>query len=122
MQEGSLRFDANISLRPVGQAKLGTRAEIKNLNSFRFLERAIEYERGRQQDILEAGGKVAQETRLYDVTRQETRSMRSKEEANDYRYFPDPDLLPVVIDSAFIAAVKDTLPELPDEKHQRFIS
>ena len=106
MQEGSLRCDANVSVRPKGQDELGTRTEIKNLNSFRFVEQAINYEIERQIDVLEDGGKVVQETRLYDADKNETRSMRSKEEANDYRYFPDPDLLPVVIDEAFIDAVR----------------
>jgi aspartyl-tRNA(Asn)/glutamyl-tRNA(Gln) amidotransferase subunit B len=120
MQEGSFRCDANVSVRPQGQAEFGTRAEIKNLNSFRFVERAINYEIERQIDLIEGGGKVVQETRLYDPDRGETRSMRSKEEANDYRYFPDPDLLPLVIDAATIEAVRATLPELPDEKAARF--
>jgi aspartyl-tRNA(Asn)/glutamyl-tRNA(Gln) amidotransferase subunit B len=122
MQEGSFRCDANVSVRPVGQAALGTRSELKNLNSFRFVERAINIEVERQIDILEDGGKVAQETRLYDSVRDETRSMRSKEEANDYRYFPDPDLLPVEIDATFIEGVRGELPELPDAKRMRFIS
>jgi len=120
MQEGSFRCDANVSVRPRGREKFGTRAEIKNLNSFRFVEKAIHYEVARQIDLLESGGKVIQETRLYDSDKDETRSMRSKEEANDYRYFPDPDLLPVVIDDEFIATVRRTLPELPDEKAARF--
>ncbi|MDQ1342227.1 MAG: aspartyl-tRNA(Asn)/glutamyl-tRNA(Gln) amidotransferase subunit, partial [Pseudomonadota bacterium] len=120
MQEGSFRCDANVSVRPQGQAEFGTRAEIKNLNSFRFVERAINYEIERQIDLIEGGGKVVQETRLYDPDRGETRSMRSKEEANDYRYFPDPDLLPLAIDEATIEAVRATLPELPDEKAARF--
>ena len=120
MQEGSFRCDANVSVRPKGQEKFGTRAEIKNLNSFRFVEKAIQFEVARQIEIIEGGGKVVQETRLYDSDKDETRSMRSKEEANDYRYFPDPDLLPVVIDEAFIAAVRATLPELPDQKAARF--
>jgi aspartyl-tRNA(Asn)/glutamyl-tRNA(Gln) amidotransferase subunit B len=122
MQEGSFRCDANVSVRPKGQAKFGTRAEIKNLNSFRFVERAINYEVERQIDLIEGGGKVVQETRLYDPDRGETRSMRSKEEANDYRYFPDPDLLPLAIDEAMIEAVRSTLPELPDEKAARFVA
>jgi aspartyl-tRNA(Asn)/glutamyl-tRNA(Gln) amidotransferase subunit B len=122
MQEGSFRCDANVSVRPKGQAKFGTRAEIKNLNSFRFVERAINYEVERQIDLIEGGGKVVQETRLYDPDRGETRSMRSKEEANDYRYFPDPDLLPLAIDDAMIEAVRSTLPELPDEKAARFVA
>jgi len=121
MQEGSFRCDANVSVRPVGQEKLGTRAELKNLNSFRFIEKAVEYEVERQIDILESGGQVVQETRLYDADRDETRSMRSKEEANDYRYFPDPDLLPVLLDDAFIAEVREELPELPEAKRQRFV-
>jgi aspartyl-tRNA(Asn)/glutamyl-tRNA(Gln) amidotransferase subunit B len=120
MQEGSFRCDANVSVRPKGQAEFGTRAEIKNLNSFRFVERAINYEVERQIELIEGGGKVVQETRLYDPDRGETRSMRSKEEANDYRYFPDPDLLPLAIDESLIEAVRTTLPELPDEKAARF--
>jgi aspartyl-tRNA(Asn)/glutamyl-tRNA(Gln) amidotransferase subunit B len=120
MQEGSFRCDANVSVRPKGQEKLGTRAEIKNLNSFRFVEKAIHYEVARQVELIESGGKVVQETRLYDSDKDETRSMRSKEEANDYRYFPDPDLLPVEIDASFIEAVRKTLPELPDQKAARF--
>ena len=120
MQEGSFRCDANVSVRRVGE-DLGTRAEIKNINSFKFLEKAINLEVERQIDILEDGGSVAQETRLYDSIKNETRSMRSKEEANDYRYFPDPDLLPVVIDDELLKAIKDRLPELPSEKKARFI-
>ena len=120
MQEGSFRCDANVSVRPKGAAKFGTRAEIKNLNSFRFVEKAIQYEVGRQIEIIESGGKVVQETRLYDSDKNETRSMRSKEEANDYRYFPDPDLLPVEVDEKFVESVRLTLPELPDEKAARF--
>ena len=120
MQEGSFRCDANVSVRPQGQAALGTRAEIKNLNSFRFVERAINHEVVRQVGVLESGGSVVQETRLYDPDRNETRAMRSKEEANDYRYFPDPDLLPLVIDDALIEEVRGTLPELPDEKAARY--
>ncbi|MCF6324369.1 MAG: Asp-tRNA(Asn)/Glu-tRNA(Gln) amidotransferase subunit GatB [Gammaproteobacteria bacterium] len=122
MQEGSFRCDANVSIRPKGQGKLGTRSEIKNLNSFRFVERAINFEVERQIDMIEGGGKVVQETRLYDSDKDETRSMRSKEEAFDYRYFPDPDLLPVELDKAYIEAVRDTLPELPDEKKARFMA
>jgi aspartyl-tRNA(Asn)/glutamyl-tRNA(Gln) amidotransferase subunit B len=122
MQEGSFRCDANVSVRHAGEHRFGTRAEIKNLNSFRFVERAINYEVARQIDILEGGGKVVQETRLYDPDKGETRSMRTKEEANDYRYFPDPDLLPLELDDAFIDAVRKTLPELPDEKAARFAS
>jgi aspartyl-tRNA(Asn)/glutamyl-tRNA(Gln) amidotransferase subunit B len=120
MQEGSFRCDANVSVRPRGQEKFGTRAEIKNLNSFRFVEKAIQFEVARQIELIEGGGKVLQETRLYDSDKDETRSMRSKEEANDYRYFPDPDLLPVEIDAQFIEAVRATLPELPDPKAARF--
>jgi aspartyl-tRNA(Asn)/glutamyl-tRNA(Gln) amidotransferase subunit B len=120
MQEGSFRCDANVSVRPRGREKFGTRAEIKNLNSFRFVEKAIHYEVARQIELLESGGTVVQETRLYDSDKDETRSMRSKEEANDYRYFPDPDLLPVLIDESFIDAVRATLPELPDDKAARF--
>jgi aspartyl-tRNA(Asn)/glutamyl-tRNA(Gln) amidotransferase subunit B len=122
MQEGSFRCDANVSVRPKGQKEFGTRAEIKNLNSFRFVERAIEYEIDRQIALIESGGKVVQETRLYDPDKGETRSMRAKEEANDYRYFPDPDLLPLEIDAAFLETVRTTLPELPDAKKQRFMS
>ncbi|HMK85961.1 MAG TPA: Asp-tRNA(Asn)/Glu-tRNA(Gln) amidotransferase subunit GatB [Steroidobacteraceae bacterium] len=121
MQEGSFRCDANVSVRPRGSAKFGTRAEIKNLNSFRFVEKAIQHEIARQIELIESGGKVVQETRLYDSDKNETRSMRSKEEANDYRYFPDPDLLPVEVDEAFIASVRAGLPELPDEKAARFM-
>jgi aspartyl-tRNA(Asn)/glutamyl-tRNA(Gln) amidotransferase subunit B len=120
MQEGSFRCDANVSVRPRGRKKLGTRAELKNLNSFRFIEKAINYEIERQIDLIEDGGEVVQETRLYDSDRDETRSMRSKEEANDYRYFPDPDLLPVEIDESYLAAIRETLPELPDAKKERF--
>jgi aspartyl-tRNA(Asn)/glutamyl-tRNA(Gln) amidotransferase subunit B len=122
MQEGSFRCDANVSIRPRGQETLGTRTELKNLNSFRFVEKAINYEIERQKGVLEDGGSVVQETRLYDSDLDETRPMRSKEEANDYRYFPDPDLLPVVIDEAFIRSVRETLPELPDAKRQRFVA
>ncbi|MEX2496186.1 MAG: Asp-tRNA(Asn)/Glu-tRNA(Gln) amidotransferase subunit GatB [Woeseia sp.] len=122
MQEGSFRCDANISIRPRGQTTLGTRTELKNLNSFRFVEKAINFEIERQADVLEEGGTVIQETRLYDADLDETRPMRSKEEANDYRYFPDPDLLPVVIDEAFVQEVRRTLPELPDAKRERFVA
>jgi aspartyl-tRNA(Asn)/glutamyl-tRNA(Gln) amidotransferase subunit B len=122
MQEGSFRMDANVSVRPRGQAEFGTRAELKNINSFRFLERAINFEVTRQVELIEDGGKVVQETRLYDADRDETRSMRSKEEANDYRYFPDPDLLPLEIDAAFIAEVIEGMPELPDVRRARFQS
>jgi len=121
MQEGSFRCDANVSVRPKGEQKLGTRAELKNLNSFRFVERAIEFEIARQIELLEGGGKVVQETRLYDPAKDETRSLRAKEEANDYRYFPDPDLLPLVIDAVFVESVRADLPELPDAKKERFI-
>lgn len=121
MQEGSFRCDANVSVRPKGQEKLGTRAELKNINSFRFIERAINYEVERQIAIIEGGGTIKQETRLYDSDKNETRPMRSKEEANDYRYFPDPDLLPVVITQEQIDAVRKILPELPHQKHQRFM-
>jgi len=114
MAEGSFRCDANVSVRPMGQEEYGTRAELKNINSFRFVEKAIDIEVERQIDVIEGGGKVVQETRLYDSDKNETRSMRSKEEANDYRYFPDPVLLPVVIEESFLTEVKATLPELPD--------
>jgi len=120
MQEGSFRCDANVSIRPKGQEKFGTRAEIKNLNSFRFVEKAINYEVLRQIEILENGGTIVQETRLYDANKDETRSMRSKEEANDYRYFPDPDLLPLEIAADFIESIRTQLPELPDQKKLRF--
>jgi len=122
MQEGSFRCDANVSVRPVGQEEFGTRAEIKNINSFRFVEKAINHEVERQIALIESGGRVVQETRLYDPDRDETRSMRSKEEANDYRYFPDPDLLPVEIDDDYIEAIRKTLPELPDARRRRFVS
>jgi len=121
MQEGSFRCDANVSVRPKGQEKFGTRAELKNINSFRFVEKAINFEIERQIDVIEGGGKVVQETRLYDADKDQTRPMRSKEEANDYRYFPDPDLLPVVIEESFLEEVRATLPELPDAKRQRFV-
>jgi aspartyl-tRNA(Asn)/glutamyl-tRNA(Gln) amidotransferase subunit B len=120
MAEGSMRCDINISLRPAGSGGLGTRAEIKNVNSFRFVERAIRYEILRQSDILDEGGRVAQETRLYDAERDETRPMRSKEVANDYRYFPEPDLLPVVIGEEYIGSIRESLPELPAQKRRRF--
>ena len=122
MQEGSFRCDANVSVRRRGAARLGTRCEIKNLNSFRFVERAINHEVERQIELIESGGTVVQETRLYDSVKDQTRSMRSKEEANDYRYFPDPDLLPLVIEPAFVDAVRATLPELPDAKRARFVA
>jgi len=121
MQEGSFRCDANVSVRPAGSATLGTRAELKNLNSFRFVERAIDIEIERQIELIEAGGAVVQETRLYDENRDETRSMRGKEEAQDYRYFPDPDLLPVVVDEDTIEAIRAALPELPDARLERFV-
>jgi aspartyl-tRNA(Asn)/glutamyl-tRNA(Gln) amidotransferase subunit B len=121
MQEGSFRCDANVSVRPVGQVEFGTRAEIKNLNSFRFLEEAIQYEVRRQIELIEDGGTVVQETRLYDPDKRETRSMRSKEDAHDYRYFPDPDLMPLVIDHAWVARVKDAMPELPEAMQTRFV-
>jgi aspartyl-tRNA(Asn)/glutamyl-tRNA(Gln) amidotransferase subunit B len=121
MQEGSFRCDANVSVRQHGAEKYGTRCEIKNLNSFRYIEKAINYEVERQIELIEGGGKVRQETRLYDPDKGETRALRSKEEANDYRYFPDPDLLPVSVDSTFIEGVRKTLPELPDEKSGRYV-
>ncbi|MCP4332315.1 MAG: Asp-tRNA(Asn)/Glu-tRNA(Gln) amidotransferase subunit GatB, partial [Gammaproteobacteria bacterium] len=121
MQEGSFRCDANVSVRRLGDDQLGTRAELKNINSFRFLERAINFEVERQIELIEDGGRVVQETRLYDSERDETRSMRSKEEANDYRYFPDPDLLPVQISDQDIARIRAQLPELPEQKKQRYI-
>ena len=120
MAEGSMRCDVNVSVRPKGQAEFGTRAEIKNVNSFRFVERAIEFEVERQIELIEDGGEVVQETRLFDPERDETRSMRTKEEANDYRYFPCPDLLPVVLDAAYVDHLRESLPELPDEKRARF--
>jgi aspartyl-tRNA(Asn)/glutamyl-tRNA(Gln) amidotransferase subunit B len=120
MQEGSFRVDANVSVRPVGQAEFGTRCEIKNLNSFRFMERAIEFEVRRQVELIEDGGRVVQETRLYDPDRDETRSMRSKEDAHDYRYFPDPDLPPLVVEPALLERVRARLPELPAAMRERF--
>jgi aspartyl-tRNA(Asn)/glutamyl-tRNA(Gln) amidotransferase subunit B len=120
MSEGSMRCDVNISLRPNGESAYGTRTELKNINSFRFIERAIRVESQRQQDLLEAGHTVTQETRLFDPERDETRAMRSKEVANDYRYFPDPDLLPIVIDDATIEDIKASLPELPVAKRRRY--
>ena len=122
MQEGSFRCDANVSVRPSGQETLGTRSELKNINSFRNVERAINIEVERQIDLIEDGGKVVQETRLYDADKNETRSMRSKEEANDYRYFPDPDLLPLVLDQKMIEEVRASMPELPKAKCDRFIT
>ncbi len=121
MQEGSFRCDANVSVRPVGQEQFGTRAEIKNLNSFRFLEEAIQYEVRRQIELIEDGGTVVQETRLYDPDKRETRSMRSKEDAHDYRYFPDPDLMPLMIDAGWIERVKREMPELPAAMQERFV-
>jgi aspartyl-tRNA(Asn)/glutamyl-tRNA(Gln) amidotransferase subunit B len=122
MQEGSFRCDANVSVRPVGQEKFGTRCEIKNLNSFRFLEEAINYEVRRQIELIEDGGTVVQETRLYDPDKKETRSMRSKEDAQDYRYFPDPDLPPLAISQEWIERVKTTMPELPGAMRERFVA
>jgi len=122
MQEGSFRCDANVSVRRMGASQFGTRAEIKNVNSFRFVEKAIQYEVGRQIELIESGGRVVQETRLYDPDRGETRSMRAKEEANDYRYFPDPDLLPLELSGDFIEEVRRSLPELPDAKAERFVA
>ncbi len=122
MSQGSMRFDVNISVRPAGQEALGTRTETKNLNSFRFMERAIALEVERQIDLIEDGGSVRQETRLYDAEKHQSRSMRSKEEANDYRYFPCPDLLPVILDDDYIAAIKETLPELPAARTARYQS
>ena len=121
MQEGSFRCDTNVSIRPEGETRLGTRTETKNINSFRFVEQAINYEIGRQIDVIESGNEVVQETRLFDPGKNETRPMRTKEEANDYRYFPDPDLPPVVIDNDYIEAVREQLPELPEQKRQRFM-
>lgn len=121
MQEGSFRCDANVSVRPAGSEVLGTRCEIKNLNSFRFLEKAIEYEVARHIDVLESGGSLVQQTRLYDADRDETRSMRSKENAYDYRYFPNPDLLPVVISPEWVEQIKENLPELPIDRHKRYV-
>ncbi len=121
MQEGSFRCDANVSVRPEGRSELGVRTELKNLNSFRFIEAAIGHESDRQIALLEAGAEVIQETRLYDPDRRETRTMRSKEEADDYRYFPDPDLLPVAVSAEMIAAVRATLPELPDARRRRLM-
>ena len=122
MEQGSLRCDANVSVRPSGSDELRTRAEIKNINSVRFVMQAIEYEAERQVDVFETGGSVVQETRLYDPDRGETRSMRSKEDAHDYRYFPDPDLLPIDLTPDFVEEIKKNLPELPDAKKVRFIS
>ena len=121
MEEGSLRCDANISLRPVGQKELGVKTEIKNMNSFRNLQKALEFEIDRQKEILEEGGRIEQDTRLWDPTKGATFSMRSKEEAHDYRYFPDPDLVPLEIDEAWVESIRETLPELPSAKGKRFI-
>jgi len=121
LQEGSFRCDANVSVRPKGAQKLGTRTEIKNVNSFRFVEKAIEYEISRQIEVIKAGGSIVQETRSYDSGKGVTYSLRSKEEAHDYRYFPDPDLLPLVIDGAWVAEVRQALPELPDQKRDRYV-
>ena len=121
MQEGSFRCDANVSVKPFSQKELGTRTELKNLNSFKFVEKAIQHEIIRQIEIIEDGGEIVQETRLYDSNLDETRSMRSKEEANDYRYFPDPDLLPVIIDEEYINEIRESLPELPSAKKDRFV-
>ncbi len=121
MQEGSFRCDANVSIRPLGQKEFGTRTELKNINSFKFLEKAINLEVERQQDLLEDGGRVIQETRLYDADKNETRSMRSKEEANDYKYFPDPDLLPVEVTDDLLEQIKKELPELPHQKKARYV-
>jgi aspartyl-tRNA(Asn)/glutamyl-tRNA(Gln) amidotransferase subunit B len=122
MQEGSFRCDANVSMRPKGKEKLGTRTELKNINSFRFVERAINYEIERQISVLEKGGRITQETRLYDPNKNETRPMRSKEEANDYRYFPDPDLLPLIVTEEMIADAQSKMPELPHQKRERFMA
>ncbi len=122
MQEGSFRCDANVSVRPMGESKYGTRTELKNINSFRYVEKAINYEVERQIGVLESGGKITQETRLFDPNKNETRPMRSKEEANDYRYFPDPDLLPLIITDALIEQIRGELPELPQQKRERFIN
>ena len=121
MEEGSLRCDANVSIRPVGQKEFGTRAELKNLNSFKFIQKAIEYEVDRQTKLLDQGDTVKQETRLYDSDRNETFPMRSKEEAHDYRYFPDPDLVPIMIDEAWVEELRKTIPELPEQKRERFV-
>ena len=122
MEQGSLRCDANVSVRPVGQEELGTRAEVKNINSFRFVEKALEYEIKRQIKVVQEGGKVIQETRLWDANRGVTESMRGKEEAHDYRYFPDPDLVPLAVEQKWIDEIRSSLPELPDTKRERFVS
>ena len=121
MEEGSLRCDANVSIKPVGQKEFGTKAEIKNVNSFRFIREAIEYEIGRQERVLESGGRITQETRLYNAAEGKTYSMRSKEEAHDYRYFPEPDLLPLVVDEKWRTEIATHLPELPEARRARFI-
>jgi len=121
MEEGSLRCDANISVRPAGQQKLGTKTEIKNVNSFRFIREALKYEIGRQIEVLDEGGTVHQETRLYNPTEGKTFSMRSKEQAHDYRYFPEPDLLPLVVDEHWQAAIRRALPELPEARRKRMV-
>jgi aspartyl-tRNA(Asn)/glutamyl-tRNA(Gln) amidotransferase subunit B len=122
MEEGSLRCDANVSVRPVGQEQFGTKAEVKNVNSFRYLEKALEYEIDRQREVLRGGGRVLQETRLFDAGSGRTFSMRSKEEAHDYRYFPEPDLPPLVVDAARVSAVRETMPELPEARRRRFVA
>src|ERR1019366_6346322 len=121
LEEGSFRCDANVSIRPVGETKLGTRVELKNINSFRFVQKAIDYEAGRQEGVLESGGRIVQETRGWDEKKGETFSMRSKEEAQDYRYFPEPDLPPLVLEEAWIRMVEATMPELPRDKRTRFV-
>ena len=122
MEQGSLRCDANISIRPVGQKEYGTRAEVKNINSFKFVEKALEYEIKRQIKVIEEGGKIIQETRLWDSNKGITESMRGKEEAHDYRYFPEPDLVPITVEQKWIDEIKVSLPELPDIKRERFVS
>jgi aspartyl-tRNA(Asn)/glutamyl-tRNA(Gln) amidotransferase subunit B len=122
MEEGSLRCDANVSVRPSGQAAFGAKAEVKNVNSFRYLEKALEYEIERQTDLLDGGGRVVQETRLWDSATGRTHSMRSKEEAHDYRYFPEPDLPPLLVNDARIARVRETMPELPEARRRRFVA
>src|SRR6185503_16930262 len=121
MEEGSLRCDANVSVRPRGESTFGTKAEVKNVNSFRYVGKAIDYEIARQIDLIEGGGRVVQETRLWDSATGRTNSMRSKEEAHDYRYFPEPDLPPLVVDEARIARVRSTMPELPAARRRRFV-
>ena len=121
MEEGSLRCDANISVRPRGQKEFGTKTEIKNVNSFRFVREALEYEIGRQIEVIESGGKISQETRLYNSNEGKTYSMRSKEQAHDYRYFPEPDLLPLVVDEKWKAEIAKQLPELPEARRARFV-